>query len=110
MLGDMDVDLSVSSAHTRSLKEFLNEFDMNQLITSPARISSHSQTLIDHIYVNNTHQYIHQGVVNPGLSDHGIVFVTRKHIPISKAKETIFVRDYRFFDELAFARDISEID
>ncbi len=49
-------------------------------------------------------------MLDPGLSDHALIFVTRKHFRPNKEKESIFVHDYRHFDEHAFACDLNNVD
>ncbi len=103
----MNIDYLKSTLPKRQLVSLLDKYDMAQVITHPTRVAGHSASLIDHIYVNNYDRYHLQGVVDPGLSDHCLIFVTRKHFRPNKEKEVIFVRDHRNFDEHAFSCDLS---
>ena len=76
----------------------------------PTRVISSTSSIIDHIYTSNPALFHHNGVLDPGLSDHGLVFVTRKHVRTSKEKETLYIRDYRFFDEILFASEVASAD
>ena len=107
MLGDMNVDFLKSNSSTKYLNSFLSKFHLTQLIEHPTRITEVMQTIIDHEYTSNPNLFHHWGVLDPGLSDHGLIFVTRKHARISKEKESIFVRDFRCFDELLFANEVA---
>lgn len=59
------------------LREFFHTFDMIQVITLPTRHSPYRGTLIDHCYVRMNYP-AEQGIVNIGLSDYKLIFVTRK--------------------------------
>ena len=110
MLGDYNIDLNKVDSPTRSLNAFLKRQNLSQLITSNTRITNDSATLIDHIYVSNVDLYWHQGVVDPGLSDHALIYTMRKYKRISHEKETKYIRCYRNFDAVKFADDVGSTD
>ena len=60
--------------------------------------------------MNNSELHSHRGIVDPGLSDHCLVFACRKHRKISKAKKTIKIRIYRHFKTSSFQHDINNAD
>ena len=59
-------------------KEFCAFFSLHQLIKVPTRITSQSATLIDHILTNSPENVSQSGVIDIGLSDHQLIFCTRK--------------------------------
>ena len=58
--------------------QLLNSHGYSQLIKCPTRVTSNSELLRDHIYVNNENKISQSGVIKTGLSDHFITFCTRK--------------------------------
>ena len=58
--------------------EFCSSFSLKQLISSPTRITCSSSTIIDHILTNTTNIISQSRVIDLGISDHNIIFLTRK--------------------------------
>ena len=48
--------------------------------------------------------------MNPGLSDHSLIYVCRKKSKPCKEKKTVIIRCYRSLDPTLFCRDIGQID
>ena len=63
---------------TKQYKEFCSVFGLNQIIQEPTRTTCSTSSLIDHILTNCTDKISQSGVVNIGLSDHQLIFCTRK--------------------------------
>ena len=57
---------------------FVLFFDLHQLIKAPTRITCNSATVIDHILASYPERVTQQGIIDVGLSDHQLVFCTRK--------------------------------
>ena len=51
---------------------------MHQLIKVPTRITCNSATIIDHILASYPERVTQQGIIDVGLSDHQLIFCTRK--------------------------------
>ena len=62
------------------------------------------------IYINNENQYCRWGVVNPGLSDHGLIYTCRKKAKEDKEKCFKVIRCYRHLDEALFNADLAAQD
>ena len=78
ILGDVNIDLMKHDSHT-STSDFLDLmylYGMIPLIRKPTRITSHTATLIDHIFTNNFSDSVihHQGILCSTLSDHYATF------------------------------------
>ena len=56
---------------------------LKQLIQSPTRVTCSTSTLIDHILTSAPSRVSQKGVISAGVSDHQLIFCTRK---ISKIK------------------------
>ena len=72
-----------NSGLLKKYKDFCTCFGLNQLIVNPTRITCQSSSLIDHILTNTPNKVINSGVIELGLSDHQLIFCSRK---ISKIK------------------------
>ncbi|MGY8822307.1 MAG: reverse transcriptase domain-containing protein, partial [Pseudomonadales bacterium] len=78
----VSTDNSISGLF-KKYKEFCTSYGLNQLIVTPTRIACQSSSLIDHILTNSPNTVVKSGVIEVGLSDHQLIFCTRK---ISKIK------------------------
>ena len=67
-------------ANFKKYREFCSTFSLVQMINSPTRITTHSSSLIDHILTNGSEKISNAGVIDIGLSDHQLIFCTRKLI------------------------------
>ena len=59
-------------------KEFCPLHGLRQLIQEATHITETSETLLDHVISNSTQKVSQHGVVNLGLSDHQMIYCTRK--------------------------------
>ena len=58
--------------------EFCTFFSLHQLIKVPICIICNSATIIDHILASYQKRVTQQGIIDIGLSDHQLIFCTRK--------------------------------
>ena len=58
--------------------EFCTMFGLKQLIEVLRRVTCSSSTIIDHILVSFPNRISQQGVIDVGLSDHQVIYYTRK--------------------------------
>ena len=84
----------------RKYRQFLSNFGLNQLIRSPTRVTTETSTLIDHVLVNSPEKISQFGVIDSGISDHNIVFCTRK---ITKEKTGDQRTNYDNFSDIDIA-------
>ena len=87
-------------------------FGLNQMITSPTRITPHSSTLIDHIYTSDTSTVSNILVPATRLSDHFRVCCTlsvKTVKPVLNVHSSIVYRCFKQFDERAFLMDVHVI-
>ena len=74
---------------------------LRQLILKPTRITSQSKTLLDHILTNSPEKVIQSGSIETGLSDHELIFCTRKEttLKVNKHNEISIrsMKNYTFF-------------
>ena len=58
--------------------QFCTMHGLRQLIQSPTRVTCSTSTLIDHILTSAPSRASQKGVINVGVSDHQLIFCTRK--------------------------------
>ena len=105
--GDINIDCNCRKAGvTKRYKAFLKGMGLIQGIKDATRSTVHSNTTIDHIITNREELYCTFGVVPLGISDHDMVFVTRKKAKIPHNFHYIGCCSYNNFDPIAFQRDI----
>lgn len=89
LLGDYSTDyqqVNLKSSCSKDLKLFLHMFDLQQLITTPTRITTTSSTILDLIIVSDCRKISQSGVLDISLSDHQAICCTRKaqKCPVNK--------------------------
>ena len=65
---------------TKQYKEFCSVFGLKQIIQEPTRTTCSTSSLIDHILTNCCEKISQSGIINIGLSDHQLIFCTRKSL------------------------------
>ena len=80
ILGDLNFDLLKieETFYIRKYKEFCQMYGLKQLINQPTRITENTATLLDHILTNSKDRISQYGIINTGLSDHQLIYCTRK--------------------------------
>ena len=51
---------------------------MTEIIKEPTRITCSTSTLLDHILTNSSEKVSQKGVIDVGISDHQLIYCTRK--------------------------------
>ena len=84
---------------------------MKQIIISATRSTSASESVIDHILVNNKEKITQSGVLPVGCSDHLIIYCTRK---IMRGQmnfhNVIKIRSMKHFDKEVFNTSLKGVD
>ena len=63
---------------TKDYLDFCFSFSLEQLISTPIRVTSKTATLIVHVVTNSSEKVRQCGVIELGISDHNLVYCTRK--------------------------------
>ena len=100
MLGDLNFNLLFEGRRIpneiKTYREFYALHGLKQLISKPTRIAKHSSTLLDHILTNSDEKVSQSGVIDIGLSDHQMIYCTRKIVrPKSNGKTFIKIRSLK---------------
>ena len=80
------------------------------MINRDTRVTNMSSNCIDHTYLNNLDLYANRGCLDIGLSDHSLVFITRKKKKLDKTNKTIKIPNYRNFNIDLFNADVENAD
>lgn len=71
IMGDLNINiLNYSDNNSQLLVNLFHSYGFFSTINKPTRVTSHSATLIDHIWTNNVDNYIHSGIIYSSISDH----------------------------------------
>ena len=95
---------------TRSYLEFCFTHSLEQIITRTTRITDYTATLIGHILTNSPDKVSHSGVIDLGLSDHDLIYCTRKtSLPKPHKHNEIFVCSLKIYSAEKFLEILREI-
>jgi len=59
-------------------KELCQTCSLKEIIQEPTRVTSSTSSLLDHILTNSGWKISQKGVIDVGLSDHQLIYCTRK--------------------------------
>ena len=111
ILGDMNLDIKqLRSTNVKMYTNSMKRLGLSQLVKSYTRVTITSKSLIDHIWTNNDELYPRAGNINPGASDHNLIFTARKKDKLPQEHVYIECRSYRNFSPALFQQDIDQID
>ena len=115
ILGDLNINLINSQKHTpngiKRYKEFCSLHGIEQLLTLPTHITKNSSSLLDHVLTNSADRISQFGVVNVGLSDHQLIYCTRKITRTRlNAQKYVKMRSLKYYSEDLYAKKLTEID
>ena len=82
-----------------------------QIIDNATRITETTSSLLDHILTNVTDKVSQSGVFNIGLSDHQMIFCTRKTLkPKTGEKTFIKIRSLKHYSKERLLEELSKCD
>jgi len=95
---------------TKKYVELVRTFGLTQLIEEPTRTTDKTSSLLDHILVNTPSKVSQSGVLNKCLSDHDIIYMTRKHQNIKIGQHnTIKIRSMKNYTKELFIQKLGEV-
>ena len=119
IMGDTNCDFSSKKAdkysssfnNTAHLAEIYDLFGLTQMIGEPTRVTLTSSTRIDHIATNKPKNVVTSGAFSITLSDHYLVYITRKFMgPTKPQRKTISTRTMKNFNSDNFLSDLGQIN
>ena len=111
-MGDFNIDLAKIDTRIES-ENFLNtlvSYYFQPFILQPTRITDHSATLIDNIFLNSIEHSIISGNIVYDLTDHLPNFIIINKLLDTTDDVNCFRRDYSKFNEENFINDMSQIN
>ena len=114
ILGDLNINLINSQKHTpngtKRYKEFCSLHGIEQLLTLPTRITKNSSSLLDHVLTNSADRISQFGIVNIGLSDHQLIYCTRKITRTRlNAHKYVKMRSLKYYSEDLFVKNLKKL-
>ena len=92
-------------------KEFCSLYGLEQLISTPTRVTENSSSILDHMLANPTDRVYYSGVIDTGLSDHQLIYCTRK---ITRTKfishKNITIRSLKNYCQDVYLEEINKIN
>ena len=112
--GDFNIDFSVgrrnaNSSQKRLLKGITELHDLKQVIESPTRVTEHSESLIDLCFTNAQRKITESDVIDPGLSDHSLVYCAMKSGRYRAPPNTIQFRSYKNYNRDSFVSELRQV-
>ena len=95
ILGDININLLHSGLTVpmgiKKYRDFCAIQGLTQIIENATRITETTSNLLDHILTNSTDKISQSGIINVGISDHQLIFCTRKIVK-AKTGEKKFIK------------------
>ena len=86
-------------------------FGLKQLTEVPTRVTCNSSTIIDHILASFPNRVSQQGVTDVGLSDHQIIYCTRKISRIKRGThKQIRYRSLKYYSADIYEEALDRLD
>ena len=105
-----DINYNYHGSKDNSIKRLEHYRNFSQLIRDPTRVTEHSSSTIDLIFTNRPQMALKSGVVHCGLSDHSLVYFSRKGFRPKGKIKIIKARTYRNFNLDKFQDEIGCAD
>ena len=112
IMGDFNINLLNFESHSPT-EEFFNtmtSYFFQPHIIQPTRITDHSATLIDNIYLNTIEYKTISGNLIYDISDHLPNFIVISKLSQSSYNYDRYIRDYSQFNEADFLEEVGTID
>lgn len=113
LLGDFNIDLKDIDNDVNKVNYVnkINSYNLQQIITAPTRITNHSNTIIDHIYVSGFKAVkLCRGILLNQISDHLCTFVRMNTKPKLSNKDKSKIRIMSKQNIEKFKAEISKIE
>ena len=115
ILGDININLIYHGQKTpmgiKKYYEFCAMLGLIQIINNATRITETTSSLLDHILTNSKDKISQSGVIDIGISDHQMIFCTRKiSRPKIGGKTFIKIRCLKNYSEEKLIQNLSNCD
>ena len=109
MLGDLNCNLLDSNlSNVKMLQEIMQLYQLTQIIDDPTRVTKSTKSLLDVCITSSPDKIIQSGVVHLGISDHSLIYATRKLNSVIKgnSQNSVEFRNFRKFNVESFLSDL----
>ena len=109
MLGDLNCNLLDSNlSNVKMLQEIMQLYQLTQIIDDPTRVTKSKKSLLDVCITSSPDKIIQSGVVHLGISDHSLIYATRKLNSVIKgnSQNSVKFRNFRKFNDESFLSDL----
>ena len=90
--------------------DFAFSYSLKQLTSTPTRTTENTATLIDHALTNSPHKIIKSGVDEANLSDHELIYCTRKTTKLKSNKHNeLSIRSMKNYTAEGFVELLKKI-
>ena len=112
IIGDWNTDMQRKDTSVfKSFSRICDLHGFSQLITQPTRVCETTQTTIDLILTSDRSRISSKGVIACGLSDHYMIFCTRKKLKQKAGcHKTVISRDLKNYSSEAFNLELESLD
>ena len=127
ILGDFKINLYINDSYILAKKNVLNNksvpsdvksyqgfcifFGSKQLIIVPTRVTTGSSTIIDHVLASFPERVAQSGVIDVGLSDHQLIYCTRKISRIKRGShKQIKFRSFKHYIADLFEQELFRLN
>lgn len=110
LLGDLNINYKDTNLKAvKELKALEKEYNLKQQIIYPTRVTTTTETLLEHIHSNATN-IMQKGIIDNHLSDHYPIYLTIKKQPTTYEHVTFTYRMMKNLDEKDLEQRIQQID
>ena len=114
VLGDLNIDFLVGRRNANSSRKQMPKgitelHDLKQVIASPTRFTEHPDSLIDLCFTNAQQKITESDIVDPGLSDHSLVYYVMKSGRYRAPPKTIQFRSFKNCNRDSFVSDLRQV-
>ena len=109
MMGDFNADVIASKPckYTRSLIHATRLHGLSQLVKEPRRVTEHTKTAIDLVFVKKLHRIVSHGVQEFAANDHSVVFAVKKAGVCKAHAEIREMRSFKRYNKEQFRSEVA---
>ena len=109
LLGDLNCNLLDSNlSNVKMLQEIMQLYQLTQIIDVPIRVTKSTKSILDVCITSSPDKIFQSGVVHLGISDHSLIYATRKLNSVRKGdtQNLVEFRNFRKFNVESFLSDL----
>ena len=110
IMGDVNIDFQTTSSFLSKYQNLLQNDRLDQIITEYTRTTPRSKTLIDHALVNRAEMYHICGTLELDMSDHMLIYVSRKKLELPRSRIKTYTGSYREYNKHMYYLDTCQLN